>query len=307
MKQHTVVSLIAVGAISIVGALTVLRPRPVRLTVTGRVGDDTVVINRTHLTKLKVSVWDQYGRLLRADTAVQFQRIGGDSVGLSSSGEVRCEKRRDAVVRAVFTTMTKEFVLRCRPVTWIECSSWLDLVVGDSTRDLSFTARGPDGGVVTELRGAITVENATIVAAEGTTVRPKRSGSTVADIEIGDATVRIPIMVYRPVQSFVDNPSRDEGLAMRVRLARGDTIDVPVPKAAFWVTYLPSDRDAAPPTIELRGDGSCTAGNGIRLRRIEDGEYAKYCLTGSGARMIIAHGATGAETVSGTIALRLMR
>jgi hypothetical protein len=133
-----------------------------------------------------------------------------------------------------------------------------------------------------------------------------RSGSTIAVVEIGDATVLIPIMVYRPVKSFVDNPSREELLAIRVTLARGDTVELPLPKAAFWVTYLPNDREAAPPTIELRGDGLCTTGNGIRLRRIEDGEYAKYCLTGSGARMMIAHGATGAETVTGTVALRLM-
>jgi hypothetical protein len=307
VKKHTVVSLIAVGAIGMVGSLTVLRPRPSRLRATARVGDDTVVINQVHLTKLSLSVLDQYGRLLRSDTAVRYQRISGDSVSLSSSGDVLCEKRSDAVVRAAFETLVKEFVLRCRPVARIEAPSWLDLVAGDSTRDLSFTARGPDDGVVTELRGAIVVENTSIVAAEGTTVRPKRSGSTIAVVEIGDAEVQIPIMVYRPVRSFVDNPAREELLAMHVKLARGDTVELPVPKAAFWVTYLPSDRGTAPPTIELRGDGLCTTGNGINLRRIEDGEYAKYCLTGSGARMMIAHGATGAETITGTVALRLMR
>jgi hypothetical protein len=220
---------------------------------------------------------------------------------------VLCETRSDAVVRAKFETLAIEFVLRCRPVKWIEAPTWLDLVAGDSARDLAFTARGPDGRVVTELRGSINVPNASIVAAQGTTIRPKQSGATVAIVEIGDAKTLIPIMVYRRVKSFVGNPPREDLLAMHVKLARGDTVELPMPKAAFWVTYVPSVRGAAPPTIELRGDGSCTTGNGVRIRRIEEDQYAKYCLTGTGARMMIAHGASGADTVTGTVALRLMR
>ncbi|HTD59644.1 MAG TPA: hypothetical protein VK679_03275 [Gemmatimonadaceae bacterium] len=305
--RPTVALLIAIGATGIAGSVTELRPRPARLTVTARVDDDTVVINQTHLTKLiNSSVRDQYGRLLRSDTAVRYQRISGDSLTLSSSGDVRCDRHGDAVVRAAFAMLAKVFVLRCRPVARIEAPTWLDLVAGDSTRELSFTARGPDGRAVTELRGAITVENASIVALEGAAVRPKRPGITIVVVEIGDAMAQIPIMVYRPVKSFVDNPSREDLLAMRVRLARGDTVELPVPKAAFWVTYLASDPHAAPPTIELRGDGVCTTGDGIRLRRIEDGKYAKYCLVGSRARMMIAHGTTGADTVTGTVAVRVM-
>ncbi|HEY4130813.1 MAG TPA: hypothetical protein VGM50_09360 [Gemmatimonadaceae bacterium] len=306
MPKRTIISLIAISALGAAGVLTVLRPRPTRLALTARVGDDTVIINQTHPAKLGASVLNQYGRLMRRDTAVRYHRIGGDAITLSSSGVVQCTTRSDAVVRAEFQSLAREFLLRCRPVTWIEAPSWLDLVTGDSTRDLSFTARGPDGHAVTELRGAVVVENASIVAATGTTVRAKRPGTTFAHIEIGDAKANIPIMVYRLVTSFAGNPARSGLLAMRVKLARGDTIELPVPKAAFWVTYLPSNRNVAPPTIELRGEGSCTTGNGIRARRIEDDKYAKYCLAGTGTQMMVAHGATGPDTVAGTIALRIM-
>jgi hypothetical protein len=180
----------------------------------------------------------------------------------------------------------------------IEASSWVDLVAGDSTRDLPFVARGPDGRIVAELRGTVTVSNGSIVAAEGTTVRPRRSGATFVTVDVGDKEVSIPIAVYQPVTSFVGaKVTTGDLMAMRVSLARGDTMEVPLPKSAFWVTYLPKDRGAAPPTIELRGDGSCTTGNGIRQRRIEDDEYAKYCPTGNGARLMIAHGANGAASV----------
>jgi hypothetical protein len=243
---------------------------------------------------------------LHSDTAVRYRWIAGDSISLSSSGEVRCNNHRDAVVRARFGRLFQEFALRCRPVASIEAPTWLDLVVGDSTRDLAFVAHGPDGRVVTELRGAVTVPDAAIVAAEGTTVRPKQSGQTVAVVEIGDAKANIPIVVYQSVKSFVVNPQRLRLMAMHVSLARGDTIELPLPKAAFWVTYFSKDPSVAPPTIELQGDGSCTTGDGVRQRRIEEGEYAKYCLAGNGTRMMIAHGSGGAARVSGTVAIRLM-
>jgi hypothetical protein len=275
--------------------------------VTARAGDGTVVVNQIHPMRLSTSVLDQYGRRRRSDTAVRYQRIAGDSISLSSSGEVRCIHHSDAVVRATFESLFQEFVLRCRPVAWIEAPTWLDLISDDSTRDLTFVAHGPDGRAVTELRGAVTVEDGSIVAADGTTIRPKRSGSTFAIIEVGNARAQIPIVVYQPVTSFVDNdPKRGDLMAMRVNLARGDTIEEPLPKAAFWVTYFSKDRSAAPPTIELRGSGSCTTGDGVRQRRIEDGEYAKYCLAGTGARMMISHGAAGAARVSGVVAIRLM-
>lgn len=309
MKKQTayaLVGLLGLTAVGSVAAFVQLRPRPIRLSVTTQVGDDTVVVNQMRPSRLSASVLDQYGRRLRSDTIVRYQWIAGDSIQLSSDGVVRCDKHSDAVVRATFDSLFQEFALRCRPVASIEAATWLDLMVGDSSRDLPFVAHGPDGRVVTELRGAVSVRGGSIVVAAGTTVRPQRSGAAVATVEIGDAETLIPIMVYQPVTSFVGNPRGVDLMAMHVNLARGDTIDVPLPKAAFWVTYFSKDRSAAPPTIELQGDGSCTTGNGLRMRRIVEGEYAKYCHTGNGARMMIAHGATGAAIVNGVVAIRVM-
>lgn len=306
-KKHRRYALVGLGAVA-AGAvsLVVLRPRPTRLMMTPRPGDDTVVTNQTRSTRLSALLIDQYGRRLRSDSAVRYRWIAGDSVRLSPSGEVRCTDDRDAVVRATYQHLSREFVLRCRPVVSIEAPTWLDLVVGDSTRDLAFVAHGPTGNVVTELRGAVIIPDKSIVDADGTTIRPRQSGATVAIVQIGNAEAMIPIVIYRPVSSFLDVTHQGGLMAMPVSLARGDTIEVPLPKAAFWVTYLSKDRSASPPTIELRGDGSCAQGDGVRQRRIEDGEYAKYCLTGDGARMMIAHGAGGAARVTGVVAIRLM-
>jgi hypothetical protein len=309
MKKHAALALLGLVGLTAIGAVAwfvQLRPRPIRLSVTTQVGDDTVVVNQMRPSRLSASVLDQYGRRVRSDTVVRYQWLAGDSIQLSSDGVVRCDKHSDAVVRATFDSLFQEFALRCRPVASIEAATWLDLMVGDSSRDLAFVAHGPDGRVVTELRGAIDVHGGSIVAVEGTSVRPKRSGAAMATVEIGDAKTLIPIMVYQPVTSFVGNPKGLDLMGMHVNLARGDTIDMPLPKAAFWVTYFSRDRGAAPPTIELQGDGSCTTGNGLQMRRIVEGEYAKYCLTGNGARMMIAHGAAGAATVNGVVAIRLM-
>lgn len=303
--RYALVVLIAIGALGAV-SFRLFRPRPTRLEVTTRAGDDTVVVNQVRRTRLSAFVLDQYGRRMRSDSAIRYRRISGDSVRLSASGDVECVNHSDATVRATVAKLVRQFVLRCRPVAWIEAASWLDLVAGDSMRDLSFVAHAPNGRVVTELRGAITVRDSSVVEAHGTTVRPKEPGQTVAIIDVGNAEAHIPIMVYQPVTSFVASTRKLTLMAMRVSLPRGDTTWAPLPKAAFWVTYLSKDHGGIPPTIELDGPGMCTTGNGLQARRIEDGEYAKYCLAGAGARLMIAHGVAGAERVNGVVAIRMM-
>jgi hypothetical protein len=305
VKTRALYALLGFGVIAPTSFI-VLRPRPTRLSMTARAGDDTVVINQTGLTRLRASVLDQYRRHLAADTTVRYAWQSGDSIPIALDGKLRCVKNATAAVRATFADLSRDFVLRCRPVAWIEAATWLDLFVGDSARDFSFVAHDPEGRIVTDLRGTVTLGDASVAAIEGTTVRAKRPGATVAVIDVGGLETRIPILVYQPVESFVDNPPKLGLMAMSVALARGDTIRTPLPKAAFWVTYIPNERGAPPPTIELLGSGGCSTGDGVHQRRVDEGEYAKYCFSGSGARMMIAHGTNGADIVRGTVAIRLM-
>jgi hypothetical protein len=286
-----------------VAASVALWPRPAQLSVPGAARNDTITVNTTHPTRLRVFVLDQYGRRLPSDTAVRFRLISGASIKLSAPGKTTCTRSEDALVQATFVGLAKDFVLHCRPIVSLEGPSWMDFVVGDSPRDLSFLARGPDGVAVTELRGSVTILDGSIAELIGNTVRPKRPGQTTVIVAIGDKEARISVLVYRSVTSFVNSPPNERLLAMRVRLAQDDTVELPLPKAVFWVKYFSTDRGAAPPTIKLRGNGSCTTGDGIHLQRVEDGEYAKYCFTGDGATMMIAHGEMGAKMVNGTIAL----
>ena len=135
MKYRTVVVLVGLTGVVGAAAFATLRPRATRLAITSRAGDDTMVINQIRPTRLHSLLLDQYGRRMRADTAVRYRWITGDSVQLSANGDLRCTQRREAVVRATFGRLMQEFILRCRPVASIEAPSWLDLVVGDSARD----------------------------------------------------------------------------------------------------------------------------------------------------------------------------
>ena len=303
--KRTVYAIVAVGAFAVIAWLA-LRPRPTSLALTARAGDDTVVVNQSRSTHLQASVLDQYARRLQAATAVRYRWVSGDSIALATDGGLLCEKRGDAIVRATFAELTRDFVLRCRPVASIEIGTWMDLVVGDSARDLAFIAHGTDGRPVTELRGVVTMTDPSVAAIEGTRIRAKRAGMTNVVVDVGDVQGHSAVLVYDSVSSFVGHPNKLGLMAMRVSLGRGDTIVTEVPKAAFWVTYFSNEHGVAPPTIELRGDGLCTLGNGLVARRISDDEYAKYCYSSNGTKMMIAHGANGADRVNGVVALRLV-
>lgn len=287
-----------------VTAGTMLWPRPVKLVAPGAGENDTIVVNSRQPAGLVVSVVDQYGRKRPSDAAVHFRVVSGD-VEVSPIGVTTCTRRGNAVVRATLNKLSRDFVLHCRPVAWLEAPSWMIFVVGDSARDLSFVAHGPDGAPVTELRGSVEMMDGSVAELTGINVRPGEPGMTMAFVTVGDMRTGITVLVHRLVTSFINHPRNQNMLAMRVRLARGDTMVVPLPKASFWVRYISASRSAAPPTIELQGNGSCTLGDGIHLKRLEEGEYARYCFADDGTSMMIAHGQVGADTVSGTVALEL--
>src|SRR6476660_5336910 len=85
---------LALGIAGVAGAAFGLRSRPTQLAAPSGANDDTVVINKTRSTQLRVSVLDQYRRRLHSDTAVRFRRIGG-AIEVSPTGVVTCAQRED--------------------------------------------------------------------------------------------------------------------------------------------------------------------------------------------------------------------
>ena len=83
--KRTVYTVVAGGAFAGC-AWVALRPRPTSLALTARAGDDTVVVNQSRSTHLQASVLDQYDRRLKADTAVRYRWVSGDSIALATAG-----------------------------------------------------------------------------------------------------------------------------------------------------------------------------------------------------------------------------
>ncbi len=115
-------------------------------------------------------------------------------------------------------------------------------------------------------------------------------------------------VVHAIVPSFESLRDDQRQVARPIRLAQGDTLHWGLPGGSYWIKYLPRHEGDAPPTITVEGSIGCMPGDGIHVYRIPPSEYGAYCLVqrGGSARVMIAHGAMGAEWVEGTVAIQRM-
>jgi len=268
--------------------------------------EDGIVVNNTRPVQLEMRVLDKAGRRLDADS-VRFARTSGAPVTITPTGVLTCTERGDARVRATLGAIFTDVDVRCRPVQELRAATWIDFVAGDSMpRHLPFEAIGLDGHPVMELRGAMRLFNADVAALEGASIRPKEEGATSVLVEVGEQQARMMVVVYATVPSFDRLRDDQRYIARPVRLARGDTVHWGLPNGSYWLKYLPRRSGEAPPTITVAGAIGCMPGDGIKAYRLPEGVYGAYCLVqrGGSASVMLAHGATGAEWVEGTMAIQ---
>ena len=266
---------------------------------------DGIVVNKTRPVQLQMQVLDNAGHTLNADS-VRFEWVSGAPLAISPLGVLACSGRGDATVRASLGAISTLVDVHCRPVREIRATTWIDFLAGDTMpRHLPFVAIGVDGLPVTELRGAARVFDASVATLEGASVRPKAAGQTAVVIEVGEQEARMMVVVHEVVRTFDHLRDDQRNVARRVRLARGDTVQWALPNGSFWLKYLPRHAGDAPPTITVAGEIGCSPGDGIRVYRMSLGEYGTYCFVqrGGSASVVVAHGATGAEWVEGTMAI----
>ena len=262
-----------------------------------------VVLNYLNPVQLEMRALDKRGHELDS-RGVQYQWLSGAPITISPTGVIKCAERGDVQVRASLGKATTEMAVHCRPVSEVRASRWMNLVIGDRPRDLLFTAIGLDDRPVTELRGSVHVADSSIASLEGSTIRPRAVGQTFVNVDVGDRRARIAVTVNDLVDSFEGLRADQRFVAVRVRLAQGDTVEWKLPPGRFWLSYRPPHVDAAPPTITMHGTAGCAISAGIRARRVLSDEYVAYCkVDGTGGSVSVAHGAIGQSVVEGTLSL----
>ncbi len=282
---------------------------PVRLDAGPAAGADGIVVNHARPVQLEMRVLNKAGHQLNAN-GVQFAWMSGAPMTVTRAGVLTCIERGNARVRASLGALHTDVDVRCRPVVELRAATWIDFIAGDSTpRPLPFEAFGLDGFPVTELRGGMSLADTSIATLDGATVRAKKEGATVIQLKVGEQQARMFVVVYSRVASFDSLRDDQRYVARPVRLARGDTLQWALPNGTYWLKYLPARDGEPPPTITVDGAIGCMQGDGINAYRVPEGIYGAYCMVqrGGTARVLLAHGAEGAEVVEGTLTLQRMQ
>ncbi len=280
---------------------------PARL-VTTAVSSDGIVVNNIGSVKLSTLVLDAAGHRL-ANAEVQYRRLSGIPIPVSSRGIVRCAERGDAVLRATLGRLKKEFVIHCEPVKTIRGVGWGNFIVGDSGRTLFADAVGPDSAPVTRIAATLRVLDSTVATLDGSTLRPLRPGFTQVDIAIGDQHAGAPVTVFEPLRSLEDLKPDQRWVAVRVRLQRGQSVHWPLPVGDFFLAFS-TDTSEAPVT---RSFGAVIAHRNVQLSvdgpimcmpELSSGVSNSHCLArGPGATLTIKHSDERAPEVVGVLAL----
>lgn len=287
------------------GAMVAFRDGPPARLVAG-IGNPSegIVLNTMRPVQLPMRAFDKRGHLLESRD-VRYRWISGAPIAISSDGVVTCAERGDALVTASLGAVTTDLNLRCRPVSEIRASSWIDFMVGDGPRDLPFVAIGVDGLPVMQLRGTASIRDSSVATVVGTTIRPRALGQTAVVVDVGDRKAVMSVIVHERVASFVGLRPDQQFVAVPMRVAQGDTVHWALPPGAFWLKYLPRTSGDAPPTITVSGAITCSRGNGLQAFRTQLDVYVVYCLVRSGGASVdVAHGRFGAQIVEGSLALQ---
>ena len=160
-------------------------PAPARITA-GR--SDTVLINNRNPIRIPLRVLDGEGQPLE-DTGVRFERIGGDDLPVTAEGAVSCPRAGDLSVRASLGALSADFVIQCRPVQIVGVEGPVNLVLGDSARELPIVALGPDGLPVRQVNVTVIVRDTSVAKMEGSRLRTLMSGATMVEVLAGMPTV----------------------------------------------------------------------------------------------------------------------
>lgn len=273
---------------------------PARLIVDTRAAD-SVVVNHIRPVRLPLRVLDSAGRELAGDS-VRYRLASAAPVALSSRGVITCTHRGDFTVVASLGTLTKRFLVHCRPVRAIHATAWNDFVVGGPSREWRVDFAGLDGRSVRLLSARVAVEDSNIAVMNGLHIRPLAVGRTHLSVRVGDRSSGAAIRVFEEVPTL-DGLRADQRLvAVPIRLIPGRREQWTLPEGTFSLVFLEGNevgQDANPPAPLMSVDGPIMC-----LPALAPRVYNSRCLARApGATLTVAHPGATARTVVGHVAV----
>jgi hypothetical protein len=205
---------------------------------------DVVIVNNEKTVQLPVKVFDAAGHLLRSN-GVRFKWIAGAPNPISASGRVMCKERGDTDVRVSLGLLSRDIVLRCRPIRELLGRIGGDFVAGDVPAKLWISAIGTDGRPVDLIALRAQVQDSDVASLDGLNLQPKAPGTTGISVWAGDEWTSDYIRVYRRGAS-PEALRVDEGFASVVRLRGGDVQRWSVPYLRLYhISLTPMTADTS--------------------------------------------------------------
>jgi hypothetical protein len=288
MKTAAALSLLVAGGCK--GALAHVDGPPVRLLAGIH---DTVVVNEYLVTRLPVRALDSAGHDVRV-TGMRYRQTSGDPIALSALGIIKCDRSADADVRATLGTLSANFHVLCRPVTDLRTMGGADLVIGDSAKELSIKATGPDSQIVAPLAGSVVIDDANIASVTGLRVTARNPGMTLVHVRIGNFSRGVMVMTYERVSSLEGLRAEQRNVLVPVRLAHGEMRRWRIPRGFYLITMSRGSSTADAPMLNF---GGVRCGNAM-------GPTSYLCRAPSAMTVIAYHPASAASDAVGQIAMR---
>ena len=225
---------------------------------------DTLVVSGRYPTTLPVRAVDARGRTA-VGAPVRFSRVGGDTLPLSPTGVVTCSRSGDIAVRAALGSLTKQFLVQCRLVSYVQIPGPLQFILGDSALSqplqVPVSAYGADGRPLNHFVASIGVGDSDIAIVRGNSLSARRRGITFVAARVGNRDAGMGVHVYQRVASLgaIDTLLRVRPemrlFAVPLSLEPGDFLRQHLPRGNWMVVMLPEE-DVAPDRIHLRIEGA---------------------------------------------------
>lgn len=265
---------------------------------------DTLVVNHLRPVRIPVRVLDAAGHVL-SDTGVRFQWTDGLEVPATAEGQVTCNRSGDATIRASLGLLSTSVLVRCRPVKVLGVEGPVNLVLGDSARDLPVVALGPDYSPVDLLRMRVIIDDISVAVMEGQRVRARAPGATFAEVRAGEKSGGVGIKVYQPVSALDGVSPERQHLAVRLTLSAGEQRRYRIPPGGYMLWMLPYEYEGRGLQVRVEG-ASCESS--AQPRPVSGGlaNPPRKCHASSDAWVVVSHPSaeSSAPAVDGTLLLR---